>query len=186
MIRTVNDPRVQRTKAHVLAQARDLLAEGGPAAVTYQVLSARARVTRQTLYRHWPTREALFVDLALERAHEGMPDGTGTPEEIVAAFLIGLRDGMRDAANASPLTALIAQADQDPVASDALAAIIADRLATLNTLLAPYGVELAEEDYAAVCGPVLFQRFFARTEADDDFLRRLAHTWASTRTETAE
>jgi AcrR family transcriptional regulator len=172
------DPRVRRTKVHVLAHARELLAHGGPAAVTYQELSTRARVTRQTLYRHWPTREALFVDLALERAADGMPDGSGSPEEIVAAFLTGMRDGMQDAANAAPLTALIAHADQDPGSSNALCAIVTDRRAALNALLAPSGVQLTAEEYATLCGPVLFQRFFARTPADDRLVRRLARSWS--------
>ncbi|MBB4688207.1 TetR/AcrR family transcriptional regulator [Amycolatopsis jiangsuensis] len=171
------DPRVRRTKAHVLAHARALLAHGGPAAVTYQELSTRARVTRQTLYRHWPTREALFVDLALERAGEGMPGGSGSPEEIVAAFLTGMRDGMQDAGNASPLTALIAHADQDPGSSNALRAIVTDRRAALNALLAPSGAQLTADEYAMLCGPVLFQRFFARTSAGDRLVRSLARRW---------
>lgn len=173
------DPRVRRTKAHVLANARALLADGGPAAVTYQELSARARVTRQTLYRHWPTREALFVELALERAGEGLPDGSGTPEEIVAAFLTGLRDGMQDAVNAAPLTVLIAHADQDPGCGSALSAIVTDRRAALNALLEPSGVRLTAEEYATLCGPILFQRFFARTPAGDDLVRYLAQSWSA-------
>ncbi|MFD9701441.1 TetR/AcrR family transcriptional regulator [Lentzea sp. NPDC059081] len=173
------DPRVQRTKSHVLALARTLLADGGPTAVTYQELSTQARVTRQTLYRHWPTREALFVDLALEHAESGMPDGSGSAEEIVAAFLFGLRDGMNDPASAAPLTTLIACADSDQGCAAALREIVANRRSALNALLAPRGAHLTAEEYATLCGPVLFQRFLARTPATDDFLRRLAAEWAS-------
>jgi hypothetical protein len=108
-----------------------------------------------------------------------MPDGSGSPEEIVAAFLTGLRDGMQDAANAAPLTALIAHADQDPGSGKALCAIVADRRAALNALLAPSGVHLTAEDYATLCGPVLFQRFFARTPVSDRLVRGVARRWSA-------
>jgi AcrR family transcriptional regulator len=47
---------VERTRRHVLAVARELLPEVGPAGLTYSLLAERAGVTRQTLYRHWPAR----------------------------------------------------------------------------------------------------------------------------------
>ena len=48
------NPRVQSTRDRILAAARELLAETGPAGLTYSLLADRAGVTRQTLYRHWP------------------------------------------------------------------------------------------------------------------------------------
>src|SRR5215469_3766015 len=60
------NPRVRRTRDRILAAARDLLADSGPAGLTYSLLAERAGVTRQTLYRHWPSRAALLVDLILE------------------------------------------------------------------------------------------------------------------------
>ena len=46
----------------MLAAARALLQEEGPAAVTHQRVAARAGVGRATVYRHWPTPEQLFRD----------------------------------------------------------------------------------------------------------------------------
>ena len=60
------NPRVRRTRDRVLAAARELLAETGPAGLSYSVLAERAGVTRQTLYRHWPARSGLLVALILE------------------------------------------------------------------------------------------------------------------------
>ncbi|WP_229899233.1 TetR/AcrR family transcriptional regulator, partial [Streptomyces capoamus] len=56
-----SNPRVRRTRDRVLVVARELLADVGPTALTYSLLAERGKVTRQTLYRHWPTREALLV-----------------------------------------------------------------------------------------------------------------------------
>lgn len=175
------DPRIERTRTHVLGYARDLLSAGGPAAVTYTELAARARVTRQTLYRHWPTREALFVDLVLERAVHALPDGSGTPEEIVGAFLRNLRAGMDDPSNANALTALIAQADHDPTSHTVLGSVVVDRRSALNDLLEPSGVTLDADQYARLCGPVLFQRFFAREPVTDRLIDHLVASWSEER-----
>jgi AcrR family transcriptional regulator len=175
------DPRIERTRAHVLSHARELLSAGGPAAVTYTALAARARVTRQTLYRHWPTREALIIDLVLENAAPGLPDGSGSPEHIVGSFLRGLRSGMQDAFNATAVTALVAQADHDSTSNTVLGSVIADRRAALNRLLQPSGTSVNASQYASLCGPVLFQRFFARETTSDQLIDHLVKTWSESR-----
>lgn len=146
--------------------------------MTYSGLAAQARVTRQTLYRHWPTREALFVDLALDGAASGMPDGSGPPEAVLGDFLRGMRTGMDSPSNAATLTALIAQADHDPTSHTALMGIVADVRAALNNVLEPSGVTLDPEQYARLCGPVLFQRFFAREPVSDQLIEQLVKEWS--------
>ena len=43
--------------------ASELLVEGGPAAVTIDAITARSGIAKTTIYRHWPTHEALIVAL---------------------------------------------------------------------------------------------------------------------------
>ena len=167
---TGGDPRIDRTRAHVLSHARDLLAAGGAAAVNYSDLAKRARVTRQTLYRHWPTRESLFVDLALDGAARGMPDGSGPPAEVIVDFLRTMRDGMDEPSNAASLTALVAQADHVLGSHVALVTIVTEVRAALDAVLGPAGVRLDAGQYARLCGPILFQRFFAREPVSDRFI----------------
>ncbi|MEU6896181.1 TetR/AcrR family transcriptional regulator [Streptomyces sp. NPDC046557] len=175
------DPRIERTRAHVLGHARELLTAGGPDAVTYSELAARARVTRQTLYRHWPTRERLLTDLLLEGPPTDYPDGSGSPEHIVAAFLRSLRAGMQAQANATALMMLAAQADHDPQSDQALHRLVANRRDALNQLLAPSGLSVDADEYARLCGPVLFRRFISREPVTDQFIADLAATFASGR-----
>lgn len=175
---TSRDPRVVRTRAHVLSHARALLSAGGPNQVTYQELAARAQVTRQTLYRHWPTRESLFADLALEST-AWSPTSTGPPELIIKQFLHSLRDGMDDPRNAAPLTALIALADHDVACRNALARVAAEGRAALNRALAPSGVHLGAEQYACLLGPVLFHRFLSREPVPDQLIDQLASNWST-------
>src|SRR5580698_11636140 len=93
------NPRVRRTRDRILAAARELLAETGPAGLTYSLLAERAGVTRQTLYRHWPSRSGLLVDLILEGGSaDGYPEPGDDPAAVAAAWLASLRDGLRDQA----------------------------------------------------------------------------------------
>ena len=173
------DPRVDRTRAHVLDHARRLVASDGPGAVTYSELASRAGVTRQTLYRHWPTRESIFVDLVLAQSLGGLPDGTGTGEQIAARFLRRLRDDMDDPANAGPLVALIASADHEPTSSSALGHVVDTVSDALNALVEPHGHRVTSEDYAMLCGPVIFRRLIAREAVSNRFIDTVVSAWAA-------
>lgn len=174
------DPRVERTRSHVLAHARQLLSDGGTAEVTYSKLAARAKVTRQTLYRHWPTRELLLVDLVMEPTQPQMPDSSGPPADIVRSFLRRLRDAMDEPGNAAPLTALIAHADHDPTSRHALRDIVTTVRTSLDESLKLGGSRIDADQYARLVGPVLFQRFFARMPTSDAFIDELVAHWPST------
>lgn len=64
------DPRVERSRAKLLAAATDLIVEAGPQALTVDAVAERSGVAKSTLYRHWPSREALMIDVL--RSH--VPD----------------------------------------------------------------------------------------------------------------
>jgi AcrR family transcriptional regulator len=55
-----DDPRVERTRAAVIEAASELLVADGPDAVTHVNVANAARVSRTTVYNHWPTREDLL------------------------------------------------------------------------------------------------------------------------------
>jgi AcrR family transcriptional regulator len=181
----VGKPRVRRTRDRILAAARDLLAESGPAGLTYSLLAERAGVTRQTLYRHWPSRAALLVDLILDGPATDYPE-PGTDVGVVATtWLASMRAGMRDPARRAAVLAVTAQADSDPDTAQALMRITADRLAALNELLASSGTQLVPEEYALLAGPVLSRIFFERGEATDEFIHAVVTQWLGAREATA-
>jgi AcrR family transcriptional regulator len=174
------NPRVQRTRDHILAAARELLATTGPAGLTYSLLAERAGVTRQTLYRHWPTRSALLVDMILEGNDGGYPEPGTDPGAVAAAWLASLRAGLRDPARRAVVLAVTAQADTDPDSAEALTRLSADRLAALNDLLKPSGVQVPPEEYALLYGPVLARMFYEREEVTDDFIAAVVARWLAT------
>jgi AcrR family transcriptional regulator len=57
------DPRATRSREAMLAAARALLVQEGPAAVTHQRVARQAGVGRATAYRHWPRPEQLLLDV---------------------------------------------------------------------------------------------------------------------------
>jgi AcrR family transcriptional regulator len=175
------NPRVQRTRDRILAAARDLLAETGPAGLTYSLLAERAGVTRQTLYRHWPARSALLTDLILVGAAGGYPEPGEDPAAVATAWLTSLRDALGDPARRTAVLAVTAQADADPDSAQALVRLTADRLAALNDLLKPSGIQVAPDQYALLYGPVLARMFFERAEATDAFIASVVAQWLAGR-----
>jgi AcrR family transcriptional regulator len=175
-----DNPRVQRTRGRILAVARELLPEVGPAGLTYSRLADRAGVTRQTLYRHWPTRDALLVDLILEGLDAGYPEPGTDVRAVVTAWLTSLRAGLTDQAARTAVLAVTAQSDADPGSAQALIRIAADRLRALNKLLEPTGLQITDEEYTRLCGPVLSRVFFDRRDVTDEFIDATAAQWLAT------
>jgi AcrR family transcriptional regulator len=171
------NPRVQSTRDRILTAARELLAETGPAGLTYSLLADRAGVTRQTLYRHWPARSGLLVDLILEGSAGGYPEPDADPAVVAAQWLASLRAGMRDPARRAVVLAVTAQADTDPDSAQALAQLLADRLAAFNDLLKPSGTQVTAEEYTLLSGPVLARVFFDRAEVTDEFIASVVEHW---------
>ena len=171
------NPRVRRTRERILAAARELLAEAGPAGLTYSLLADRAGVTRQTLYRHWPTRAALLVDLILEAPDVGYPEPGADPHKVAADWLTSLSEGLRDPAVRATVLAVTAQADTDPDSAEALIRIADDRVAALNELLKPSGTQVTSDDYMLLIGPVMTRIFFERREITDEFIHATVEQW---------
>lgn len=177
----LSNPRVQRTRTRILTVARELLPEVGPEGLTYALLAERAGVTRQTLYRHWHNRAALLSDLILEGPDLGNYPEPGTDVRTVAtAWLKSLRDGISAPAVRPAVLAVTAQADHDPDSAQALVRIVEDRHAAFNTLLEPSGVQIDDEEYTLLYGPVIARLFFDRTQVTDAFIDAAVSQWLVT------
>lgn len=56
-------PRAARSREKMLRAATDLLVESGPRAVTVDAVADRSGVAKSTLYRHWPSRDEMLIDV---------------------------------------------------------------------------------------------------------------------------
>ncbi len=74
--------RRSKTKQRVLAAASRILRRGGYAALTMEAVANESGVAKTTLYRSWPTKSALCMDLYLDVAGQELRDpATGDVEE---------------------------------------------------------------------------------------------------------
>src|SRR6185369_10152229 len=70
-------PRSEAAKRAVLAATRSLVEKGGYDAATIEAVATRAGVAKTTIYRSWPNRAALVVDLLMDMAGAAVPPPAG-------------------------------------------------------------------------------------------------------------
>jgi hypothetical protein len=97
------------------------------------------------------------------------------------AWLKSLRAGVSvPAVRTAAALAVIAQADHDPDSAQALVRIGGDRHADFNKLLEPSGVQLSEDEFTLLYGPVLARLFLDRGQATDAFIDAVVTQWRTT------
>ncbi len=113
------DPRVARTRAAVLDTAADIVVEGGPSALTVDAVVARSGVARSTIYRHWPTRDELLVDVFTHCAPAATaPDPTLGFEDAMRVFLHDLVAQLSDPKWARMMPAMTALKLYEPTIAE--------------------------------------------------------------------
>src|SRR5213594_2178768 len=106
-------PRSQRARRAVLDAARALFEKGGYAAATVEAVAVRAGVAKTTIYRWWPNRASLLVEVLVEEAAVVAPPPEG--RDPLRALRTELRRGAV-AANGfigRLLTSLLGEAQRD-------------------------------------------------------------------------
>lgn len=72
-------PRAAKSRERLLRAATELLIESGPRGVTVDAVAEASGVAKSTLYRHWPSRDELLVDVVRcsipELAEPDLSDG---------------------------------------------------------------------------------------------------------------
>ncbi|HEY5097159.1 MAG TPA: TetR/AcrR family transcriptional regulator [Acidimicrobiales bacterium] len=116
----IGRPRSERARLAILEAAADLLDEGGLAALTFESIAARARVSKVTVYKWWPSRGAVAVDAYFHRHQETYSfDDTGDVARDLASQLRILIRAFRGRAG-EVMAELIGQAQTDPVLAETL------------------------------------------------------------------
>jgi AcrR family transcriptional regulator len=95
-----------RTRERLLAAARELIEEGGYAAASVSAMTERAGVAAGTLYRHFASKEELFVELfrqvcageerAMGLAAAAMPDSASAAERLQEVLTTFARRALRN------------------------------------------------------------------------------------------
>jgi AcrR family transcriptional regulator len=165
-------PRSERAHQAILTAARELLIEEGFAALRLEHVAARAGVGKATIYRRWPSKEALAQDLLAQLAepHIGIADTGNTRDELVAAVTNPMR-AVTETDFGPVIRSLLSEIASNPTIGDPFrATVVGARRAEIarviergiarGDLRADAAAEVATE---LLVGPVYFRLMFGGT-----------------------
>jgi AcrR family transcriptional regulator len=120
----------------ILDATAELLNRAGGSAVTIADIAAAAGVSKQTIYRWWPSKGAVLLETMTEWARSTAPDrDTGAVREDLRIFLTATFTAAAGSSAGSLLRAVLAEAQTDAATADLLAAFTTDRHAILYRIL---------------------------------------------------
>ena len=135
-------PRKTRVRNAVLSAAGDVLRRDGYAGLTMERVAAQSGVAKTTVYRTWPTKAALCMDLYLDVAARELHDpDTGDVArdlKMIAATVVSLQK--RTVAGPA-FIGLIAEAQLSPDTRKAFLAEFAEKRRALTRTVLRRGIE---------------------------------------------
>jgi AcrR family transcriptional regulator len=185
------DVRVRHSKEVVMATTYELLSEQGLAGVTVDAVARRSGVAKTTIYRHWPSREALLLDACAQMGpHFDIHDAGSFPRDL-RALAERVVEQLLAGPYAAILLSLMDAAERNPDLAALLAAAQAKLVEAVRTILARARGrgELrrlpAPSDVAAVIvGPLLYRRLFSHEPLSEGFFRLVIENVVRTASET--
>ena len=103
----------------ILDAAVAVLVEAGYAGFSIEAVARRARAGKPTIYRWWPSKAALLLEVYKRQKRVAVPD-TGNLEDDLVGFLQNLFSHWRDTSSGSVFRSLVAEAQSDEAAAVAL------------------------------------------------------------------
>ena len=172
------DVRVRHSKEVVMATTYELLSEEGLAGVTVDAVARRSGVAKTTIYRHWPSREALLLDACAQMGpHFDIPDAGSFPNDL-RALAQRVVEQLLSGPYAAILLSLMDAAERNPDLAALLAAAQSKLVEVVRTILARARVrgELrrlpeASDLAALIVGPLLYRRLFSHEPLSEGFFR---------------
>ncbi len=126
-----------QTRQKVLSAAADLLQQHGYAHVTMEGVAAHAGTAKTTVYRWWPSKAALLLDLFDVLASEELSDpNTGDTRSDLKAYLYDVLAMMSKSVAQDAAKGMFAEAQSDPVMKDEVCARFTSfRRSILSTII---------------------------------------------------
>lgn len=171
------DKRVQRSRDRVLTSAFELLSETGLGGFSVDEVARRSGVAKTTIYRHWPSREALVLDAAARISAEEVVPDMGAIEADLTTYLIRLGRLLSTARWSSVVPSLVDVAEREPNFASIHGKVQRGHAAPVRQVLeraADRGQLPAAADHAriisALIGPLYYRRWFSREPIDAEFV----------------
>ncbi|MGC1239612.1 MAG: TetR/AcrR family transcriptional regulator [Acidimicrobiales bacterium] len=113
-------PRSEATRLAILNATADLMLESGFSGTTIEAIAARARVSKVTIYKWWPSRGAVAIDAYFHRFRETsvFPD-TGDVVRDITVQILSVIETFRGRAG-YVMAELLGHAQSDPALAEML------------------------------------------------------------------
>ena len=178
--RPTDDPRIAQTRELILGAARSLLLDEGQEAVTPTRLTEITGISRSTIYRHWSGPSDIIFEATSTEADEPVVKSTGDVRRNLTLYLEEMRR-MLESPRATLLATQIESAEHHQDSRDVLQRIAEHRRDLIKKLL-----DHRDDDFGAhhalIIGPLIFRRFMAQQEIDDDLLALVVEAYMQART----
>lgn len=125
--RSIGARRNPETELAILEAAEAIMAEEGIAGFSIEAVAKRARAGKPTIYKWWPGKTALLLDVYHRHKPASVHMDTGTVEGDVFAFLTGVFAHWGDTGAGQVFRFVIAEAQRDEAAAQSLADYAAER-----------------------------------------------------------
>ncbi len=176
-------PRSEKTRLAILEATADLLEEDGLTGLSIEAIAARARVSKVTIYKWWPSRGSVAIDAFFHRHRQTtiFPD-TGDISEDLTAQVLALVRAFRGRPG-EIMAELFGQAQSDPALAEALrtnwlkprrdaSRAIIRRAIERGELRADVNVAVVSDE---LYGPVYFRLVARHEPLSDEFCYELVH-----------
>jgi AcrR family transcriptional regulator len=174
-------PRNQQTHEAILEAARTLLRREGESRFSIEQVAASAGVSKASIYRRWPTKGALLIELYMEGLPEVMAEEARSLRSELRRYLLATVERVQEPLWRSILRSLVAEGQYDPVTAALLRErVVAPRRAAglrllehaVDTGQIPGGLD-HELVLDMLFGPLWYRLLFEHAAIDGDFVERL-------------
>ncbi len=173
-------PRSAEADTNILAATLELAGEVGINGMSMDELACRAGVSKATIYRRWPNKEALVLD-ALSTAMSPFDDvDTGSLREDFVIYVTELARRKKAGRMANVLPHLVEASSHDAALAESLDAYVQHRRRPLQRIFerAVERGELAPNADIDILidvtiGPFVYRHLLTREPLDADFVHRL-------------
>ena len=179
--RSIGARRNPETERAILEAAEAIMAEEGIAGFSIEAVAKRARAGKPTIYKWWPGKTALLLDVYHRQKPASVHLDTGSVEGDVFAFLTGVFAHWGDTGAGQVFRFIVAEAQRDAAAEASLADYAAERRIQSGEIF-QRGIdrgELAPDIDVGICADLLagfiWKRLLTgRIERDPEELRKVA------------
>lgn len=175
-------PRSQESERAILDTTLDLLATEGYSVLTLDKVASKARVSKSTIYRRWPSKEHLVI-AAFDETPPLVPSGKGKVQDELLDLIQQFIDVTHSTPLAGVLPTLVGERAHNHDLAVALDPLIERRRDPVKTILrraiangeVPKSIDL-ELATDMIMGPVLLRLFFQHGDLSKRGLRSLIKT----------